>query len=71
MELSAKELYNRMGIEVVDGKPVVKDLTKLLPSLQEEANSRGWALNDVNSLAVDEKGNLLVPLAFNNSASRI
>lgn len=71
MELSAKELYTRMGIEVVDGQPIIKDVTKLLPSIQEEAESRGWALNDINSLAVDENGNILVPLAFNNSASRI
>ena len=70
-ELSASELYSRMGIKVIDGIPVIKNKQRLMESVKEEAVSRGWSINDIESLAVDENGNFIVPLSFNNSASRI
>jgi len=71
MDLSASELYDRMGIQVIDNEPVLKDFTKLLTSIKEEAEARGWSINDIESLSIDENGDLILPLSFNNSSTRI
>lgn len=71
-ELSAGELYQRMGIgKNAVGEPVIQDYRKLFLSITEEATKRGWPVNDVASITIDKDGNFRIPIAFNNSAERI
>lgn len=72
MQLSANELYKRMGIVLEDNTiPVIVDKTKLLNAVKDEAIRRNWSINDVESLGIDKDGNFLIPLSFNNSAERV
>lgn len=43
---------------------------KLQKVLVEEAESRNYSINDIQSLKIDENGRFIYPLAFNNSASK-
>ena len=69
-EISADDLYKRIGVKIVNGSPVIEDYSKLVESIKEEAISRGWPLNDIDTLRF-ENGNFVIPLGFNNSAPRI
>lgn len=72
MQLSANELYKRMGIVLEDNTiPVIVDKTKLLNAVKDEAIRRNWSINDVESLGINNEGNFLIPLSFNNSAERV
>jgi predicted kinase len=70
MDMSKEDIFDRMGIEMVDGNPVVRNLDKLISILREEAIDRKWAVNDIMALQIVD-GNLVIPLAFNNSAERV
>mgnify|MGYP001150284990 CR=1 FL=1 len=70
MDMSKEDIFDRMGIEMVDGNPVVRNLDKLISILREEAIDRKWAVNDIMALQIVD-GNLVIPLTFNNSAERV
>lgn len=70
MDMSRKELFTKVGVEVVNGKPYVANMDKFLEGIREEARDRGWSVNDIMSLNIVD-GKIVIPLAFNNSADRI
>lgn len=58
-------------IDELDIKPSGSfDRVKLHKILVEEAESRNYSINDIQSLKIDKNGRFVYPLAFNNSASK-
>jgi type VI protein secretion system component Hcp len=73
-ELSKDRLYKKLGITIVDDIPVISNLQKIANALRQEAISRGFNQNDVDSIAViTENGQqrFAWPLLFNNSGFRL
>lgn len=68
----ALDLFNRIGVEInEDGEFWYKDLTKIKKALEEEAISRGYSINDIQSLELTEdKKSFKIPLMFNASSKK-
>jgi len=71
--LAKDSLFKRLGIEDIEGVPTItkKSLPLIQKALVEEAIGRGWDINSIKSLQINEEGNFVIPLAFNNSANKI
>lgn len=69
-ELSYEEVKEKLGVKIVDASVEITDMTKLINSLKQEAISRNYPINDIESLTLDADGKLIIPLAYNNSFSK-
>lgn len=64
-ELSNKgvtELLNTLGAEIVDNDIVIKDYTKLLSILREDAKNSNMSYSVIDALTPDENGQIRIPL---------
>lgn len=56
------ELLNKLGAEIVDNDIVIKDYTKLLSILREDAKNSNMSYSVIDALTPDENGQIRIPL---------
>jgi hypothetical protein len=56
------DLAGRLGIKIENGSIIFKDQKALAKLLKEEALEREFSVNDINSIKVNEQGNLVIPI---------
>lgn len=74
MNRAFDKFLNDIGATKANGNLEIKDLTKLQEVLIEEATSRGYNINDIYGLQIENingKQRFIVPLGFNTSSSRL
>lgn len=70
-ELSQDDLFYKLGVSKdQSGELIFSDLSKLTNLLKDEALSRNYPLNDIESLRLDTSGRLIIPLGYNNSSDK-
>lgn len=68
--ISYEEVKEKLGVKIIDDSVEITDMSKLINSLKQEAISRNYPINDIESLTLDQDGKLIIPLAYNNSFSK-
>jgi hypothetical protein len=68
--ISYEEVKEKLGVKIIDDSVEITDMSKLINSLKQEAVSRNYPVNDIESLTLDVDGKLIIPLAYNNSFSK-
>ena len=65
------KLFKELGVKKEGNNYVFTDLNKVKKVLEEEARSRGYSINDIQSLELNEEGTaFIIPLVFNNSSTK-
>ena len=71
-DIGTVSLFDRIGIEInEEGEFWYKDLTKIKKALEDEAVSRGYSINDIQSLELTEDNkSFKIPLMYNASSKK-
>lgn len=65
VDVKTEELLKDLGAERDEsGQPVIRDLRKLAKILQEEGLDRGYSINSLLGLDLNERGEFKIPLTF-------
>lgn len=71
IDLKTQELYEELGVRVIDGVPIMNDLRELSKILIKEGEGRGYALNSLIGMQLTPNGEFEIPLTFLPNAGQI